>query len=185
MTSALLIIDMQNDFVLPGAPFEVSGALATVPVIRHLLERCREQRIPVFHITRSYREDGADVERFRLPAFRRRPGVVAGTEGCDVVAELTPMPGEYHIVKPRFSAFMGTELDHLLRRLGVTRLMVSGTQYPNCIRATVLDAVALDYDVTVVTDATSAQAPAVAQANLADMAAIGVDCLNAVAALAA
>jgi nicotinamidase-related amidase len=74
---------------------------------------------------------------------------------------------------------MGTPLDLLLRRLGVDELVVSGTQYPNCIRATVLDAVCLDYAVTLVTDACSAQTDAVAQANIADMAAIGVDCRTA------
>ena len=56
---------------------------------------------------------------------------------------------------------------------------IAGTQYPNCIRATVMDAACLDYDVTVVTDACSAQTDAVAQANIADMAAIGVRCLPA------
>ena len=74
---------------------------------------------------------------------------------------------------------MGTALDLTLRRLGVQELVIAGTQYPNCIRATVLDAVCLDYAVTVVTDACSAQTDAVAQANIADMAAIGVRCVSA------
>ena len=183
MASALLIIDMQNDFVTAGAPFVVQGAAATLPAAQRLLAGCRERTVPVVHVTRSYRADGADVERFRLPDFRRRPGVVTGTPGCEIVAELRPLPGEYCIVKPRFSAFMGTSLDLLLRRLGVCRVLVCGTQYPNCIRATVMDAVALDYEVTLVTPATSAQDEATAAANVSDLAAIGVRCADVTAAL--
>ena len=177
---ALLIIDMQNDFVLPGGPVTVAGALATVPTIRRLLDAFRSQDRPVLHITRVYRVDGSDVERFRREAFLRGPQyLLPGSVGAQIVPELAPLPNEPVLVKPRFSAFMGTPLDLVLRRLGVRELVIAGTQYPNCIRATVLDAVCLDYAVTVVTDACSAQTEAVAQANIADMAAIGVRCLTA------
>lgn len=174
---ALLIIDMQNDFVLPGSPLTVAGALATVPRIRRLLDVFRAHSWPVMHITRAYRADGSDIEAFRRDAFLRGPQyLLPGTPGAQIVPQLAPAPGEHVLVKPRFSAFMGTPLDLLLRRLGVSELVVSGTQYPNCVRATVLDAVCLNYAVTLVTDACSAQTDAVAQANIADMAAIGVDC---------
>ncbi len=174
---ALLIIDMQNDFVLPGSPVTVAGALATVPNIQRLLEDFRARGWPVLHITRAYRLDGSDVEAFRREAFLRGPQyLLPGTRGVDIVADLTPLPGEPVLVKPRFSAFMGTPLDLLLRRLGVTALVVTGTQYPNCIRATVMDAMGLDYAVTVVTDACSAQTDVVAQANVFDLMNIGVSC---------
>lgn len=175
--NALLIIDMQNDFVLPGSPVTVAGAAATVPTIRQLLDAFRTHRWPVLHITRAYRADGSDVERFRREDFLRGPQyLLPGSPGAQIVPELAPLPGEPVLIKPRFSAFMGTPLDLVLRRLGVAELVIAGTQYPNCIRATVLDAVCLDYAVTLVTDACSAQTNAVAQANIADMAAIGVDC---------
>jgi len=174
---ALLIIDMQNDFVLPGSPVTVAGAAATVPTIRRLLDAFRARSWPVLHITRAYRADGSDVERFRREGFLRGPQyLLPGSVGTQIVPELAPLPGEPVLIKPRFSAFMGTPLDLVLRRLGVAELVIAGTQYPNCIRATVLDAVCLDYAVTLVTDACSAQTQAVAQANIADMAAIGVDC---------
>lgn len=176
---ALLIIDMQNDFVLPGSPVTVAGALATVPTIRRLLDAFRARAWPVLHITRAYRPDGSDVELFRREAFLRGPQyLLPGSTGADIVEELRPLLGEPVLVKPRFSAFMGTPLDLLLRRIGVRELVIAGTQYPNCIRATVLDAVCLDYTVTLVTDACSAQTDAVAQANIADMAAIGVRCMT-------
>ncbi|HNQ35126.1 MAG TPA: isochorismatase family cysteine hydrolase [bacterium] len=176
---ALVIIDMQNDFVLPGAPAGVAGAYATIPQIRKLLDFFRTRGWPVFHAVREYRADGSDIEITRLDEFLKgRRYVVPGTPGCEIVAELAPVEGEYRIVKNRFSAFMKTELDFMLRRLGVTRLAVCGTQYPNCIRATIFDAICYGYQVTSVTDATSAQTPEVAAANIRDLENVGVACLR-------
>lgn len=176
---ALIIVDMQNDFVSPGAPVQVSGAQATVPRIREALDAFRAARLPIFHVYREYREDGCDVENFRVNDFLRKAKyAVPGAKGCEIVEELKPLPGERLIMKNRFSAFMNTELDWILRRLGVKRLAVCGTQYPNCIRATVFDAVAYDYLVTVLTDATSAQTQEIAEANIRDMMNIGVRCVT-------
>lgn len=178
-TSGLLIIDMQNDFVQPGAPLCVVGAAATVPRIRRVLDRFRAQSRPVFHVVREYRADGSDVEAFREQRFLDGPkAVVPGTLGCESVPELASIEGEYRIVKKRFSAFMNTELELLLRRLRVAELIVTGTQYPNCVRATVFDAVALGYAVTLITDAASAQTEAVALANIWDIAQVGVRCFT-------
>ncbi len=92
--------------------------------------------------------------------------------------QLKPQPGEYRLVKNRFSAFMQTELDWMLRRLGINHLVVCGTQYPNCIRTTVFDGVACGYQVTVLSDATSAQTPEIAEANVRDILNIGVECVT-------
>lgn len=175
---ALLIIDMQNDFVHPGTPIHVAGAAATVPVIRKLRESCRKHEIPVFHVIRSYSADGLTVERARLADFRRTPFVVPGTLGAEIIKELTPEAGEKTVIKPRYSAFFQTSLDLMLKRLGVERVLVSGTQYPNCIRATVNDALSLDYAVSVITDACSAKTEAVAAANILDMRNLGAECIT-------
>lgn len=175
---ALLIIDMQNDFVHPGTPVHVAGAAATVPVIRKLRESCRKHEIPVFHVIRSYSADGLTVERARLADFRRTPFVVPGTLGAEIIKELTPEAGEKTVIKPRYSAFFQTSLDLMLKRLGVERVLVSGTQYPNCIRATVTDALSLDYAVSVITDACSAKTEAVAAANILDMRNLGAECIT-------
>ncbi len=124
---ALLIIDMQNDFVHPGTPVHVAGAAATVPVIRKLRESCRKHEIPVFHVIRSYSADGLTVERTRLADFRRTPFVVPGTLGAEIIKELTPEAGEKTVIKPRYSAFFQTSLDLMLKRLGVERVLVSGS----------------------------------------------------------
>ncbi|MBU1229354.1 MAG: cysteine hydrolase [Proteobacteria bacterium] len=175
---ALAVIDMQNDFVLPGAPACVAGALATVPVVRRLLDQARGAGWPVFHVTREHRADGSDAEAFRRDLFAQGRGIcVGGTPGADIVPELAPLPGEQRMVKRRFSAFLGTQFDLVLRRLGVSTLVLAGTQYPNCIRATAVDALSRDYRVLVVTDACSAQTDAVARANIFDLANMGVACV--------
>ena len=64
-----------------------------------------------------------------------------GLNGADVPEELRPQPGDYTIIKPRWSAFFGTELDLILRRLGVRTVILAGTTTPNCVRTTCYDAI--------------------------------------------
>lgn len=176
---ALLIIDMQRDFVQPGSPLYVAGAAATVPAIARLLADCRRRRdAAIFHVVRSYEPDGCDVERCRRKVFLRAPCMVRGTAGAEIMPELAPLSGETVIVKPRFSAFFHTKLELCLRTLGVDHLLIAGTQYPNCIRGTVTDALSYDYRVTVVSDCCSAKTPEIAAANLTDMANLGACCLS-------
>ena len=174
---ALLIIDMQRDFVLPGAPLCVAGALPSVPVVRRLLDRARDRGWPVFHAVREHAPDGGDAEPCRRHLFRAGGGVcVAGTTGAAVVDELTPLPGERKLVKTRFSGFYRTSLEDELRALGVSTVLVAGTQYPNCVRGTAVDALYRDFRVIVVSDACSAQTPEVAEANIRDMRGMGIVC---------
>ena len=177
--TALRVIDMQRDFVTTGAPLCVEGAAATVPVIAELLDWCRRSgRIAIFHVVREYDPSGIDLERSRFEQFQRVPGGVRGTPGAEIIPELQPLPGEMVIAKPRFSAFFHTKLDLCLRRLGVDSLLIAGTQYPNCIRATVTDALSLDYRVTVLSDCCSARTPEIAEGNLTDMRNLGARCLT-------
>ena len=174
---ALLIIDMQRDFVLPGAPLCVAGALPSVPVVRRLLDRARDRGGPVSQVVREHAPDGGDAEPGRRHLFRAGGGVcVAGTTGAAVVDELTPLPGERKLVKTRFSGFYRTSLEDELRALGVSTVLVAGTQYPNCVRGTAVDALYRDFRVIVVSDACSAQTPEVAEANIRDMRGMGIVC---------
>jgi len=176
--SALLIIDMQNDFVRDGAPLRVAQAHTVIPGIRTVLQQFRDRNLPVFHVLRVHRADGSDVEIIRQDLFRGQPFAVEGTKGAAVIDELLPLPGEYVIKKTRMSAFLGTELDLMLRTLNVQSLVVTGIQTPNCIRTTVFDAIAVNYPVVVVGDATGAKNGAIHAANLLDMANIGVRILK-------
>ncbi|MEG1609899.1 MAG: isochorismatase family cysteine hydrolase, partial [Bilophila sp.] len=119
-----------------------------------------------------------DVERGRVALFTAGAGVcVPGTDGVRIVTELAPRDGEWIIRKRRFSAFFQTELDMVLRRLGVQTLLITGTQYPNCIRGAAVDAMSLDYRAVVITDACSAQTEAIAAANILDMRNMGITCV--------
>ena len=177
---ALLVIDMQNDFVMPGSPIRVAGARASVPVVKKVLTAFRNVGMPVFHAVREYRPDGSDIEITRLDNFLERTKVVVpGTRGCEIIEELKPIPGEYRIVKNRFSAFFMTELDLMLRRLGIEHVVVCGTEYPSCVRSTIFDAISYNYFVTLITDGCSAQTPEIAESNIHDIKNIGIECVTA------
>jgi nicotinamidase-related amidase len=176
--TALLIIDMQNDFVGSNAPLRVAGADAILLPIRSLLDDFRDKNLPVIHILRIHRPGGSDVEHFRRGIFSETPFAVAGTRGAEAVSSLSPLPGEDIIAKTRMSGFIGTDLDLLLRSRGVERIVVVGIQTPNCIRTTVFDAMAYGYETILVSDATAAATPEIHQANIRDMAAIGVSILT-------
>lgn len=173
--TALLIVDMQNDYCHPDGAWFIPDAAHKAPVIQQLLEAFRESRQPVVHAVRSYRADTWNVERFRVPFFQAGRGFfVEGSWGERILDRLGPQEGEPVVVKQRFSAFAYTELDLLLRRAGVTRLVVTGVNLPNCPRATMYDAIGLDYDVIAPTDALAAANDETRQANLTDLAAVGV-----------
>lgn len=171
---ALLIIDMQNDFVREGAPLKVGDAGLIIGKIRLVLDLFRKNRLPVFHVLRVHRRDGSDVEVFRKDLFRKIPFSVEGTKGAEIISELEPLEGEYIIKKTRMSAFMHTDLDLVLRTLGIDTVFVTGIQTPNCIRTTVFDACALNYHVILVEDAVAAKNNDIHRANCGDMETIGV-----------
>ncbi|MCA1831939.1 MAG: cysteine hydrolase family protein [Actinomycetota bacterium] len=173
--TALLIVDMQNDLAHPDGKGFIPDAAHRAPVIGMLLDAFREAHQPVIHVVRSYRLDSWDVERFRVPYFQAGRGfVVEGSWGARIIDRLAPEEGEPLIVKQRFSAFAFTELDLLLRRAGVTRIVVTGVNLPNCPRTTMFDAIGLDYDVIAPTDALAAANEDTRQANISDLAAVGV-----------
>jgi nicotinamidase-related amidase len=172
--SALLIIDMQNDFVRMGAPLMVMDAGTIISPLKRALDLFRRRHLPVLHILRVHRSDGSDVEIFRRDIFRKIPFAVEGTRGAQVISELEPEAGEYIIHKTRMSAFMQTELDLMLRTLSVDTVFIAGIQTPNCIRTTVFDALALNYRTFLIEDAVAAQNEEIHHSNCRDMSVIGV-----------
>lgn len=177
--TALIIIDMQKDFVLPSSPACVAGAEGSVPTIANLLRQARGWGWPVFHVVRQHAPDGSDAEPYRRPLFQQGKGIcVAGSEGAEIVPELAPLPGEIILPKTRFSAFYHTNLEGILRGMGIHSLVLAGTQYPNCIRGSAMDALYRDFRVVLVTDACSAASPGIAEANIQDMRGMGMLCVT-------
>ena len=182
MNAALLVIDMQNDFCLPSADLFVAGAPAIAANVGRAVEGFRAAELPVVWVLRRHRADGSDVDRSRRALFAQRPFLVE-SPGCDLVEGLSPLPEETVVIKRRWSAFFGTDLDLLLRRRGIERLYLAGVQTPNCIRTTACDANALDYGCVVLSDATASATDAVQQANLFDMAHMGIEIATTAEAL--
>jgi nicotinamidase-related amidase len=171
--TALLIIDMQNDVV-----DKFPAATAIIPDIADVLEQFRSKKYPVFHIRRSYRADGTDVELPRWEQYRKTGvKVVEGTPGADIVDQLKPLDGEYVIIKSRWSGFAHTNLQLLLIRLGIKTVVLTGVQTPNCIRTTAYDAIAFDFETIILKDCSAAETPEIHQYNLDDMEKIGVKIL--------
>jgi len=173
--TGLLIIDMQNDMCHPEGRMFIRDAAHRAETMARVLQAFRETRQPVIHAVRSYRSDAWDAERFRVPYFQNDRGFfIEGTWGRQIIDRLTPEPGEPIVVKQRFSAFMFTELDLLLRRADIDRIAVMGQNLPNCPRATMVDAVALDYDVIAVEDGLATGNEDTRIANLRDLEGIGI-----------
>ncbi len=173
---------MQRGFISSLSPLYIEGAAATVPTCASVIEHCRNFGIPVFFVTRVYSADGSDVEHTRREAWLK--GGKPLSPGCaEEISAAMPEefgsdPRDYHIIKPRYSAFFATGLDLVLRRLGVNRVILAGTTTPNCIRTTCYDAICLDYDVTVLSDCTSSKTPEIQESNLRDMANVGAEILD-------
>lgn len=174
---ALVVIDMQRGFLDPSSPLYIAGAADTVPACARAIDCCHRAGVPVVFAVRHYRADGSDVERARYDVWAK--GGKPLSETCPASMsdawpeEFRRAPADYVIVKPRFSAFFHTELDLILRRLGVDTVLLAGTTTPNCIRTTCYDGISLDYNVAVLTDCCSSNTDDIQQSNLRDMANIG------------
>ena len=175
--AALLVIDLERGFIDESSPLCIRGAAATLPACGKAIAYAREAGVPVFFIHRAYRANGSDVEACRYPGWQAggkplAPGST-GPGSVETPPEVTPQEGDYMVLKPRFSAFFHTELDLILRRLGVRTLYLTGTTTPNCIRTTCYDGLSLEYNVGILTDCCSSNSEEVQQANMVDMANIG------------
>lgn len=175
--TALLVIDMQKDFIVKEGSMRVDGGLAIVPNVIKAVEVARRRGIFVIWVVREHDPMGRDVELFRRHLYsegKAKP-TSKGSVGSELVDGLVIEGTDYKLVKTRFSAFFGTHLHSLLQGAGISALVVIGVQTPNCIRQTVFDAVALDYpSVSVIVDATAAATPEIHAANIFDMKNVGV-----------
>lgn len=177
--TAMLVMDMQKDFVDPamGCPMLLPGGDAILPVVAEAVAVARERGIFIVWVVREHDPYGRDVELFRRHLYSGGKGPTAkGSEGAELADGLVIKEGDYKLVKTRFSAFFATALDSVLKTSGIKNLVVLGLQTPNCVRQTVYDAVALDYEkVTVISDATTTAKPEVHLSNIRDMKNIGVE----------
>lgn len=180
--AALLIIDMQNGFIRPESSLCIAGAEATLPNCVRTIAQARVLNLPLFYMRREYSADGVNVEAVRYEAWAKggRPLSRAASlpNSLGFPEEIAPCEDDCIITKPRFSAFLGTDLDERLQQKKIDTLVVIGTTTPNCIRATCFDALSLRYNVVLIEDCTSSRTPEVQAANITDMAYIGAQIID-------
>lgn len=144
---ALLVIDMLNDFVLPGAPLEVPETRRVLGHIGREIDAAHAAGRPVLYLCDTHAPDDPEFSRFGWP-----PHAVRGTKGADIVDALLPRPGDAVVLKTTYSGFFRTDLDEILRKRGVDSLRLTGCVTHICVLFTASDAVLRGYSVTVVED---------------------------------
>jgi ureidoacrylate peracid hydrolase len=176
--TAIVIVDMQNDFCDPGGwlasiGVDVTPARAPIAPLTELLPILRTQNVPIVWLNWGNRPDRAN-----LP-----PGVIhvydpdgdhtglgdplpngshvleRGSWGAAIVDGLEAAPGDVRVDKYRMSGFFDTELDGVLRNLGVTTLLFAGVNLDQCVMATLTDAACLGYDCVLLEDCAATTSP--------------------------
>ncbi len=147
--TAVIIVDMQNDFVKPGGKLYVPAAQKTIEPIRRLLGKAREKNVMVAYTMDTHYP--GDPE-FRIWGEH----AVKGTWGWQIVDELKPVEGEVVVEKTRYDGFYGTPLDDLLRSYGIENVVVVGTVANICVLHTAGSAALRHYRVVMPMDGISA-----------------------------
>jgi nicotinamidase-related amidase len=187
-TTALVIIDMQRDFVEPGGFGETLGndvslLQAVIPPLRQVLDATRAAGMTVIHTREGHVPDLSDCPPAKLnrgnPSMRigdlgpKGRILVRGEFGHDIVDELAPLPDEVVIDKPGKGSFHATGLQELLQAEGVTSLIVTGVTTEVCVHTTVREANDRGYECLVLSDCTGSYFPEFQAAGLAMIAAQG------------
>jgi len=141
---ALVVIDMLEDFVRPGAPLEVPQTRDILPAVRRRIRRARRSGELVVYLCDAHRKNDPEFARMGWPAH-----AVAGTKGAAVVRELSPEPGDVVVEKKSYSGFYRTSLQSVLRRHDVREVDLAGCVTNICILYIGAEAAIRDYDVTV------------------------------------
>ncbi len=172
--TALVMIDMQRDFLEPGGFGEALGnnvslLAAAVPAAALLIDAFRRAGMPIVHTKEAHKPDLSDCP----PAKRLRGNsslrigdagpmgriLISGEPGNDIVPELAPKPGEIVIEKPGKGAFYNTELPQLLAALGITHLVFGGVTTEVCVQTTMREANDRGFDCILAEDATESYFP--------------------------
>jgi ureidoacrylate peracid hydrolase len=165
--SAVVVVDMENDFVAKGGMFDragadVSGAQKAIAPTANVLAAARQAGIKIVYLKMGYRPDLSDLgapdsvnrtrhlkfgvgQTIRAPDGRESRVLIRDTWDTDIVPELKPQPNDIVLYKTRFSGFYQTDLDATLKKLGIKYLIVTGVTTSICVESTVRDAMFRDY----------------------------------------
>jgi nicotinamidase-related amidase len=178
---ALVIIDMQRDFLEPGGFGEMLGNDVTqlgsiVPTLEELLDFCHQKGLTIIHTLEGHQPDLSDC-----PPSERKRGkgsltigdegpmgriLIRGEPGNTIIPELAPLAGEIVIPKPGKGAFYATELQAILQKRGITHLLFTGVTTEVCVQTTMREANDRGYECLLVEDCTASYFPEFKQATL-------------------
>ncbi|MEM7062193.1 MAG: cysteine hydrolase [Cyanobacteria bacterium P01_B01_bin.77] len=173
--TALLVIDMQNDFCTPGGwadckGFDVSQTQSPIRPLQTLLNGLRQTPVTIIHTREGHRPDLSDCPPHKLARSKRQNAEI-GSEGAmgrlltrgskshDFVDTLQPMPGEIILDKPGKGAFVATDLDLILRQRGVRQLLLTGVTTECCVHTTLRSANDLGYECLLLEDCCASLVP--------------------------
>lgn len=175
--AAVIVVDMENDFGAVGGMFrraglDISGIQAAIGPTARILEAARRARIPVVYLKMAFSGDLSDMgpegapnrdrhlffgvgQSTDAPDGTKSRVLIRDTWNTDILAELRPAPEDTVVYKHRFSGFFETELDTLLRGLGITDLIFTGCTTSVCVESTLRDAMFRDYRCLLLEDCTA------------------------------
>jgi ureidoacrylate peracid hydrolase len=165
--AAVIVVDMENDFVAKGGMFDragadISGAQKAIAPTARVLAIAREAGMKVIYLKMGYREDLSDLgatdsvnrtrhlkfgvgQKIRAPDGRESRILIRDTWNTDIVPELKPQASDIVLYKTRFSGFYQTDLDATLKKFGIKYLIITGVTTSICVESTVRDAMFRDY----------------------------------------
>jgi nicotinamidase-related amidase len=161
--TALLVIDMQNDTMTPGAANEVPRARDIVPALAARLDAARNAKVPVVYVVDQHDVDDPDLDLWQTHN-------VVGSKGAEVWPAIAPKPGDHIVTKPTYSAFTRSALDQKLDELAVDSLVLTGCVTEVGVLTTAMDALQRGFAVEIPPDCQAGSGPlpeGVAMATLA------------------
>lgn len=178
---ALIIIDMQRDFIEEGGfgaalGNDVAPLQRIVPTVERVLHTCRRMGLPIIHTREAHQPDLSDCPSTKRE--RGKPGLrigeagpmgrllIDGEPGNAIVPALAPLPGEIELTKPGKGAFYATALHDMLRREGITHLLFAGVTTEVCVQTTMREANDRGYACLLIEDATESYFPEFKRATL-------------------
>lgn len=175
----LLVIDMQNDFCVPGRPVYIPGNTKMMSRMKNMLAFCREVGIPICFTAHQHHVSGRDEGLMKVHSFTDSEGrflaewCIEGSWGAEIYEELEPLPDEFVIRKRRYDCFMGTDLEIWLRNVGPEpkdTIVLTGCCTEFCCSTTARTAMQKDYKVAYPYDLNASDDPEVHEQTVKAMA---------------
>ena len=168
--AALIVVDVQNDFAATDGAmgregFDCSMSQEMVPRLVRFIDETRKAKVPIIYIQNVYNSEPnwylsevwlEHAARRRKGSYTERPVCVRGSWGWDFYDGIKPLPNEIVVTKHRFSAFIGTDLDLILRSRGIKTLIMTGIATNVCVETTARMGFLLDYYIVFVSDCVAA-----------------------------